>query len=65
MTMFQSTNFDAATVPAVTPDSELRSTAAPAIVNDPQSRLPATANELKTPVPPSFWYLLSAVAMVK
>ncbi|ETO72518.1 hypothetical protein F441_22582, partial [Phytophthora nicotianae CJ01A1] len=49
----------------VTPDSELRSTAAPAIVNDPQSRLPATANELKTPVPPSFWYLLSAVAMVK
>ncbi|ETL49282.1 hypothetical protein L916_01210, partial [Phytophthora nicotianae] len=49
----------------VIPDNKLRSTADPPIVNDPQSRAPATDSELKIPVPLSCWYLLSAVAIVK
>ncbi|ETK88183.1 hypothetical protein L915_07535 [Phytophthora nicotianae] len=59
------TTFDTVTVPTVTPERLVKSTADPAIVNDPQSRFPATAIELKTPVPPICWYRLSATAIVR
>ncbi|DBA02149.1 TPA: hypothetical protein N0F65_004784 [Lagenidium giganteum] len=57
-------NFDAVTVPAVTPVNAERSPDDPPIVSDPQSRLPATARLENDPTPPMRIYRVSPVLII-